>query len=84
MIGNLLEFSKLKAKKIEINKTAFDLKGNIKRILKMSYLKSQEKNNSLQYFISSNFPNKVVTDEQRINQVLINLISNALKFTEQG
>lgn len=43
LIGNLLEYSKLKAKKIEINKTAFDLKANVKRILKMNFLKSQEK-----------------------------------------
>jgi len=43
LISNLLEYSKLKAKKIEINKSAFDLKTIVKRILKMNYLKSQEK-----------------------------------------
>lgn len=63
LIGNLLEYSKLKAKKIEINKSAIDLKNNIKRILKMNYLKSQEKQNKLNYYISHNFPKKVVTDE---------------------
>lgn len=40
LIGNLLEYSKLKAKKIEINKSAIDLKFNIQRILKMNYMKS--------------------------------------------
>lgn len=63
LIGNLLEYSKLRAKKIEINKSAIDLKNNIKRILKMNYLKCQEKSNQLNYFISKNFPKKVVTDE---------------------
>jgi signal transduction histidine kinase len=40
LIGNLLEYSKLKAKKIEIAKNAIDLKHNVQRIIKMNYLKS--------------------------------------------
>lgn len=84
LIGNLLEYSKLKAKKIELNKATIDLRANITRILKMNYIKSQERQNKLMFFCSVNLPKKVITDEQRVNQVLINLISNALKFTEKG
>lgn len=67
LIGNLLEYSKLKAKKIEINKTSIDMMQNIKSIVKMNYFKSKEKNNTLNLFVSNNFPRKVIADEQRIN-----------------
>lgn len=50
----------------------------------MNYFKAKEKNNMLQLYVSTNFPKKVIADEQRINQILINLISNALKFTDKG
>lgn len=47
MIGNLLEFSKLKAKKIELNKNAVDIRENVSNILKMNYLKAKEKKDQL-------------------------------------
>jgi hypothetical protein len=47
MIGNLLEFSKLKAKKIELNKSSTDIKENAKAILKMGYFKAKEKQDKL-------------------------------------
>ena len=84
LIGNLLEYSKLKAKKIEINKTTIDLIHNTRSIVKMQYFKSKEHSNTLNLFIANNFPRKVIGDEQRINQILINLLSNAIKFTEKG
>lgn len=63
MIGNLLEFSKLKAKKIEINKVATDVLENARNILKMSYFKSKEKENEIRFFVSNQFPKKVIADD---------------------
>jgi hypothetical protein len=58
-----LEFSKLKAKKIELNKGQVDLKQNVRKIVKMNYFKAKEKNNILQLYVSTNFPRKVIADE---------------------
>ena len=63
LIGNLLEYSKLKAKKIEINKMTIDLIQNTRNIVKMNYFKSKEQSNALNLFISHNFPRKVIADE---------------------
>lgn len=84
MIGNLLDFSKLKANKIELNKAPTNIKETVKSILKMNYFKAKEKGNTLKLLFSKKFPKKVITDEQRIKQILINLISNAIKFTSKG
>lgn len=62
-IDNLLEFSKMKAKNIELNKTSFDIKENVTNILKMNYFKSKEKQNKLKLFVSDNFPKKILADE---------------------
>ena len=63
MIGNLLEFSKLKAKKIELNLNPTDIRENVRKILKMHYFKAKEKHNKLKLYISSNFPKKIIADE---------------------
>ena len=63
LIGNLLEFSKLKKKKIELNTGQVDLKQNVKKIVKMNYFKSKEKNIKLNLYYSQNFPKKVIADE---------------------
>jgi signal transduction histidine kinase len=50
----------------------------------MNYHKAQENNNKLSLLVSENFPRKLIIDEQRMKQILINLISNSLKFTQKG
>lgn len=62
-----MEFSKLKAKKVELNKGQVDLKSIVRKIVKMSYFKAKEKSNTLRLEVSQNFPRKIVADEQRIN-----------------
>jgi signal transduction histidine kinase len=63
LIGNLLEFSKLKKKKVELNKGQVDLKSNVRKIVKMNYFKAKEKSNRLNLYVSRNFPKKVIADE---------------------
>ena len=84
MINNLMEYSKLKAQKVELNKTSIDLLLNVRNLLKMHYYKAKEKGNTIQLFVQNLFPRKVIADEQKIKQILINLISNAIKFTNKG
>jgi signal transduction histidine kinase len=50
----------------------------------MNFFKAKEEKNKLRFFVSHNFPRKLLGDEQRINQILINLIANAIKFTHEG
>lgn len=84
MINNLLEYSKLKAKKIELNQTPIDIIENVRSVLKMNYFKAKENGNQLTLWVSESFPKKVLGDEMRIKQIVINLISNAIKFTSNG
>eukprot|EP00350_Pseudokeronopsis_sp_OXSARD2_P013119 CAMPEP_0170568468 /NCGR_PEP_ID=MMETSP0211-20121228/81225_1 /TAXON_ID=311385 /ORGANISM="Pseudokeronopsis sp., Strain OXSARD2" /LENGTH=112 /DNA_ID=CAMNT_0010890381 /DNA_START=457 /DNA_END=795 /DNA_ORIENTATION=- len=84
MITNMLEFSKLRANKMELNLTSVNLMKTAKEVLKMHYFKAKENSNKLSLMLSRNFPQNIIADEQRIKQILINLISNACKFTKNG
>jgi len=84
MINNMLEFSKLRANKIELNLASVNLLKMTKKIIKMHYFKAKDNGNRLILTVSTNFPKKVVADEQRLKQIIINLLSNAIKFTSNG
>lgn len=63
MINNLLEYSKLKSKKVEMTRTSINLIENVRCILKMHYFKAKEKENNLKLLISENFPRRLIADE---------------------
>ncbi|MCF6180489.1 response regulator [Lutibacter sp.] len=84
LINNVLDLSKLESNKFEIEKTSFNLKRTLNEVVKLMRVKAQEKGISLDLIINSNTPSEVVSDSNRISQILLNLIGNAIKFTDKG
>jgi PAS domain S-box-containing protein len=84
LINDILDFSKIEAQKIELEKQPFDIRQCIEEALDLTAAKAAEKNLELTYFMSENLSSNVVGDVTRLRQILVNLISNSIKFTEKG
>lgn len=83
IINDILDFSKIEAGKLDLNEAAFDLCETVGSTVEAFALRAHEKNLELNYYIEPN-SDSLIGDAGRLKQVLINLIGNAIKFTEQG
>jgi two-component system, OmpR family, aerobic respiration control sensor histidine kinase ArcB len=83
IINNVLDFSKIEAGKMQLSKTAFKLK-KVVNIARNLFVSICNKPIVFESFSDPNLPEFVVADPNRIGQVINNLISNAVKFTEEG
>jgi PAS domain S-box-containing protein len=84
LINDVLEMSKIEAGRVQLENAPFDLGGMVRDVADMMQIRAQEKGLRLLIDQSSQFPRYIVGDEARLRQVLINLIGNAVKFTQQG
>ncbi len=84
MINEVLEMSKIEAGKTELNITDFDLNFLLDTIETMLTIKARAKNLQLLIESSPQVPQYICTDENKLRQVLINLLGNAIKFTQTG
>lgn len=84
IINNILDFSKLESGKTEIEQSAFDLYLCIEDVLDIFSIKVAEADIDLIYKIDNDVPGWIVGDSMHLKQVLINLVSNAVKFTSEG
>ena len=84
IINDILDFSKIEAGKLEIEEVNFRLNDVMNNIAEMVAVKAAEKNVELLSYVPSNVPNALVGDPLRLGQILVNLASNAVKFTEKG
>lgn len=84
VINDILDFSKMEAGKLSIKKVNFDIKKQLDEITKAHSVRVNEKNLELLYTFSSSIPPYLIGDPDRLRQILNNLITNAVKFTEQG
>ena len=84
VINDILDFSKIEAGKVELDSADFDLRDNVEGILRTLALKADEKGLELLCEIAPEVPGIVRGDSSRLDQVIINLVSNAIKFTEEG
>lgn len=84
LINDVLEMSKIEAGRMTFNENHFDLYQVIESIAEMLQLKASAKNLQLILECDANIPKYVITDENKLRQVLINLIENAIKFTNEG
>lgn len=84
LVGDILDFARLEAGKLSFNNEPFDLHDLFTQIVhSMQYL-TRDKPVELSIKYPDNLPRLVVGDSTRVRQVLVNLVSNALKFTEKG
>jgi signal transduction histidine kinase/CheY-like chemotaxis protein len=84
LINDVLEVAKIEAGRVQLADAPFDLGGMMRDVTDMMQVRAAEKGLRLQTDQSSKFPRYIVGDEARLRQVLINLIGNAVKFTEAG
>jgi len=84
LINNVLDLSKIGAEKVIIEEIDFDIKILIQKVIHTNLVKAKEKYNQLYYNIDKEIPRILIGDEYRLEQILNNLISNAVKFTEAG
>jgi len=84
LINDILDFSKIEAGKLEIDSEPFDLSATTGSVLASLIPRASEKNLELAVSFCRNLPRIVVGDSGRIRQILLNLVGNAVKFTEHG
>ena len=84
IINDVLDFSKIEAGKLVIGKKEFNLTGMLEDLVHVFEPKAKEKNLELKLSIGDEVPKVIVADKLRLNQVFVNLIGNAIKFTKKG
>ena len=84
IINDVLDFSKIEAGKITLDEDEFDIHTLLGDMIKSMGVRAQERNLQLRCDIRPGVPRWIVADPLRIRQVVLNLLSNALKFTERG
>ncbi|MBN1177855.1 MAG: response regulator [Anaerolineae bacterium] len=84
IINDILDFSKIEAGKMDLEQQPFDLRECVESALDVIKLQAAEKGLELAYEIAPDVPPAIVGDVTRLRQILVNLLSNATKFTEQG
>jgi two-component system, sensor histidine kinase and response regulator len=84
IINDILDFSKIEAGKIDIENVTFEVDSVMNNISTMVAQKIQDKDLELLFNISPDIPSALLGDPLRLGQVLINLLGNAVKFTERG
>ncbi len=84
IINNILDSAKLSANKIETEDVEFNMKAHVKELMSSVELSSNKKGIQTRVIFSKDVPTHIKSDKLRLGQILINLLSNAFKFTEKG
>ncbi|MGP1373094.1 MAG: PAS domain S-box protein, partial [Almyronema sp.] len=84
LINDVLEMSKIEAGRTTLNTDAFDLHQLLQTLQEMFQFRAEAKQLQLRVGLAADVPQYIKTDEGKLRQVLINLLGNAIKFTEQG
>ncbi|QDT78510.1 Sensory/regulatory protein RpfC [Gimesia maris] len=84
IINDILDLSKIEAGKLEISQESFSLNEMLADLQSMMRVRAEEKNLEFGIEFISDLPERIETDPKRLRQILLNLISNAIKFTETG
>ena len=84
LINDILDFSKIEAGKLELDPIDFSLRDNLGDTLKTLAIRAHEKGLELAAHVLPEVPDELVGDPVRLRQIIVNLIGNALKFTERG
>jgi len=84
VINDILDFSKIEAGRLELESIEFSLNETLRRLLKVLAVRASQKGLELACFLLPDVPDRLVGDPGRLRQILMNLLGNAIKFTERG
>ena len=84
ILNDILDFSKIEAGKLQLEHFEFDLKEKLGYLQKTFEVAAKRKNIELSFALDKNVPTNLIGDPHRLNQILVNLLGNALKFTTEG
>lgn len=84
IINDILDISKIESGKLAIEEQNFNLKSTLLHVYDLLKVKASEKDIEFNLFLDAEMPEAVVGDKGRLNQIIMNLAGNALKFTEEG
>ena len=84
IINDILDLSKIEANRMLLEEIPYQLRGTVFSALKSLTMKAHEKSLELRYMVDSSVPDHVIGDPSRLRQVILNLVGNAVKFTERG
>lgn len=84
VINNILDFSKIESGKLELSIKKHNLKDLAQQVIELTQYEAKNKNLNLDLIFEENVPKYIWTDYIRLKQILINLLGNAVKFTEKG
>ncbi|WP_305024062.1 PAS domain S-box protein [Paenibacillus lacisoli] len=84
IVNDILDFSKIDSGKLELEQEPFDLRDTVNQVIQLLQPRTEEKHLQLTSFIEEGIPENLIGDAQRVRQILVNLIGNAIKFTECG
>lgn len=84
LINDVLELSKIEAGRNTLTETAFDLYDTLDKVTEMIRLSAEKKNLQLLFERTEDVPRFIKTDERKLRQILLNLLGNAVKFTNEG
>jgi len=84
LINDILDFSKIEAGRLALESRPFDLRNTIEKAIGLLAVRAAEKGLHLGYTIDSAVPGTILGDAGRLRQILVNLLGNAVKFTEAG
>ncbi|MGD1940998.1 MAG: ATP-binding protein [Leptolyngbyaceae cyanobacterium] len=84
LINDILDLSKIEAHKMELLHESFDLSAFLQSVVEICRVRADQKGLNFIYEADQGLPHHVIADERRLRQVLINLLGNAVKFTDVG
>jgi len=84
LVSDMLDFSKIDAESAELDKKNFDVRNCIEEVLDMFGGRAADEGSELNYQIDPEVPLQIIGDYKRLQQILINLVENAVKFTQNG
>jgi diguanylate cyclase (GGDEF)-like protein len=84
LINDILDFSRMDAGKVELEAIDFSLRQVVEEVMTMLALSARSKSLALGYVMTEGVPERIKGDPTRLRQVLVNLLGNAVKFTDQG
>ncbi len=84
LINDILDFSKIEAGKLQLESIAFEIRRTIQEAVDLVMPEAQKKHLKLSWHVASDIPAYLLGDPMRLRQIIVNLVGNAVKFTEQG